>query len=126
MLKSNHDKYKKKYFDLFYNKIKKKEKVEKKEREAYLNILSSTLNIPTDILAGDPIITIIGRNEITIENYKRIIEYTSKNIKIKTNIGNILIQGKDMKISYFGEDEMKIAGKFELIKHYEVSGQKGV
>lgn len=125
MFKSNHDKYKKKYFSSFYNKIKRKEKHEEKEREAYLNILSSTLNIPSDILTGDPIITIIGRNEISIENYRRIIEYTNKNIKVQTNIGNILIQGKDIKISYFGKDEMKIAGKFELIKHNEVDGKQG-
>ena len=117
MFKSKHEKYKKKYFNSFYNKIKKREKREEKERESYLNILSSTLNLPSDILTGDPIITIIGRNEISIENYRRIIEYTSKNIKILTNIGSISIQGKDIKISYFGKDEMKIAGKFELIKH---------
>lgn len=117
MFKSKHEKYKKKYFNSFYNKIKKKEKKEEKERETYLNILSSTLNLPSDILTGDPIITIIGRNEISIENYRRIIEYTSKNIKILTNIGSISIQGKNIKISYFGKDEMKIAGRFELIKH---------
>lgn len=120
MFKSNHEKYKKKYFRSFYNKIKKKEKHEEKERETYLNILSSTLNIPSDILSGAPIITIIGRNEISIENYRRIIEYTNKNIKVLTSIGNILIEGKDIKISYFGKDEMKIAGKFELIKYSEV------
>lgn len=117
MFKSKHEKYKKKYFNSFYNKIKKREKREEKERESYLNILSSTLNLPSDILTGDPIITIIGRNEISIENYRRIIEYTSKNIKILTNIGSISIQGKNIKISYFGKDEMKIAGRFELIKH---------
>ncbi len=117
MFKSKHEKYKKKYFNSFYNKIKKKEKKEEKERESYLNILSSTLNLPSDILTGDPIITIIGRNEISIENYRRIIEYTNKNIKILTNIGSISIQGKDIRISYFGKDEMKIAGRFELIKH---------
>ncbi len=117
MFKSKHEKYKKKYFNSFYNKIKKKEKRAEKERETYLNILSSTLNIPSDILTGDPIITIIGRSEISIENYRRIIEYTNNNVKILTNIGSISIQGRDMKISYFGKDEMKIAGKFELIKH---------
>lgn len=117
MFKSKHEKYKKKYFNSFYNKIKKKEKRAEKERETYLNILSSTLNIPSDILTGDPIITIIGRSEISIENYRRIIEYTNNNVKILTNIGSISIQGRDMKISYLGKDEMKIAGKFELIKH---------
>lgn len=87
--KSNHEKNKNKSFGPFYKKIGKKRKEEDKERESYLNMLSSTLNLPSDILTGAPIITIIGKNEISIENYKRIIEYTSTNIKILTSVGNV-------------------------------------
>lgn len=114
---SNHDENKKKSFGPLYKKLKKKEKLEDKERESYLNMLSSTLNLPSDILTGAPIITLIGKNEISVENYKRIIEYTNINIKILTNVGSVLIEGKDLKILYFAGDEMKITGRFSKIQY---------
>lgn len=120
-LKTEHDKNKKKSFDLFYKKISKKKKKEDKERESYLNMLSSTLNLPSDILTGAPIITIIGKSEISVENYKRIIEYNNNNIKILTSVGNIVIFGKNLKISYFGNNEMKINGRFKQVQYGEFS-----
>ncbi len=120
-LKTEHDKNKKKSFDLFYKKISKQKKKEDKERESYLNMLSSTLNLPSDILTGAPIITIIGKSEISVENYKRIIEYNNNNIKILTSVGNIVIFGKNLKISYFGNNEMKINGRFKQVQYGEFS-----
>lgn len=119
--KSEHDKNKKTFFGPFYKKLKDIEKEEDKERESYLNRLSSTLNIPSDILTGAPIITLIGKSEISVENYKRIIEYTNNNIKIQTSIGSITIQGNDLKIVYFGNDEMKINGRFNLISYGNIT-----
>jgi sporulation protein YqfC len=62
------------------------------------------------MLAGAPIITAIGRNELYIENYKGILEYNSKSIRILTKIGRINIEGKNLNIEYFTNDEMKIIG----------------
>lgn len=114
---SNHEKNKKSNFTSFYRDLKKKEKEDDKDRETYLNMLSNTLNLPSDILAGAPIITIIGKNEVSIENYKRIIEYTNNNIEILTNVGRVWFQGKNLKISYFMKDEMKITGRLESIEY---------
>ena len=115
--KSNHEKYKKLSFHSFYRNLEKKKKKEEKERETYLDMLSSTLNLPSDILTGAPIITIIGKGEISVENYKRIIEYTDKKIRILTSIGIILIQGNHLKISYFANEEMKITGRFHSMEY---------
>lgn len=119
-IKSNHEKHKKLSFHSFYRNLKNKKKKEEKERESYLNMLSSTLNLPSDILAGSPIITIIGKGEVSIENYKRIIEYTNKKIRILTNIGIILIEGNHLKISYFANDEMKITGRFHSMEYKSI------
>ncbi len=119
--KSNHEENKKSFFGSFYKTLKKKEKTEDKERESYLNMLSSTLNLPSDILTGAPIITLIGTNEISVENYKRIIEYTKNNIKILTNVGIVSFGGKNLKILYFGNDEIKISGRFNQIQYGNIN-----
>ncbi len=117
-MKSNHMKFKQKSNKELYHNIDSVKKQEKTERESYLEILSSQLKLPSDILAGAPIITAIGRNEVCVENYKGILEYNSCFIKILTKIGSVMIVGKNLNISYFTNDEMKITGMIHTIEFY--------
>jgi sporulation protein YqfC len=96
------------------NKAKKREKA---ERATYLEMISDSLKLPSDVLVGAPIITAFGRNEICIENYKSILEYNDNFIKILSKIGSIIIEGKNLKISYFTNDEMKITGLVHSISY---------
>lgn len=116
-IKSNHKKFKKKSNRELYDNINKGKKHEEVERETYLEMLSSQLKLPSDMLAGAPIITAIGRNEVCIENYKGILEYNNTFIKILTKIGRVTIEGKNLNISYFTNDEMKITGMIHSINY---------
>lgn len=116
-MKSNHKKFKLKSNKELYNKIDKTKKQEEVERATYLEILSSQLKLPSDVLAGAPIITALGRSEVCIENYKGILEYNNSLIKILTKIGNLHIEGKNLTISYFTNDEMKITGVINNISY---------
>jgi sporulation protein YqfC len=117
-LKSNHKKFKQKSNKELYDHIDNQKKREEAERATYLEILSSQLKLPSDILAGAPIITAIGRNEVCVENYKGILEYDSCNIKIITKVGRVIIVGNNLNISYFTNDEMKITGMIHTIGYY--------
>lgn len=113
-LKSSHKKFKKEAKDTLYKGLDtKKRKV--KPRLSYLEELSSQLNLPADVIAGAPIITATGRNEICLENYKGIIEYNGNLVKIQTKACKICIEGKELNILYFTEDEMKITGYIKAI-----------
>ncbi|MGB8453725.1 MAG: sporulation protein YqfC [Anaerocolumna sp.] len=116
-VKSGHKKFKQKSNKELYNHIDKKKKSDETERATYLEILSSQLKLPSDMLAGAPIVTAIGRNEVCIENYKGILEYNSTLIKILTKIGSIHIEGKNLNISYFTNEEMKITGMIHTINY---------
>lgn len=116
-LKSSHKKFKKDAKDTLYKGIDiKKRKFE--PRLSSLEELSCRLNLPADILAGAPIITATGRNEICLENYKGIIEYNSSLVRVQTKACRICIEGKELNILYFTEDEMKIRGFIKTI-HYQ-------
>ena len=116
-LKSQHKKFKEKSNKELYNHIDKKKKKEESERASYLEILSSQLKLPSDMLAGAPIVTAIGRSEVCIENYKGILEYNSALIKVLTKIGSIHIEGKNLNIAYFTNEEMKITGMIHNINY---------
>lgn len=79
--------------------------------------LTQTLSIPQDVINGSTIITIIGKTEIIVENYRGIIEYNDKVIKIGTKNGSIEFQGERFLIEYYTNDEMKIRGRISEIKY---------
>lgn len=109
-VKSEHKKYKDVKNKELYDMNKQTEKQRKAERISYLEIISQNLMLPPDIIAGAPIITINGRNMVCIENHKRILEYTDELIKISTKISCLCIKGKNLKITYYTKEELKITG----------------
>ena len=72
--------------------------------------ITDASGMPKDVILGVPLVTIIGQNEIHIENYRGILEYTEKLIRVQTKLGRIHIQGFHLQIEYYTNDEMKIMG----------------
>ena len=79
--------------------------------------IAQKLNIPEDISDGLPIITITGKCEIYVENYKGIIEYNKNCIKIQTKVSRVTFFGKDLEIVYYTNVDMKITGEMETITY---------
>lgn len=73
------------------------------------NIVES-LELPRDIMYGAVIITAMGRNQILVENYKGIIEYTKEKIRLQTKNCQVTVQGKQLVVEYYTNEEMKITG----------------
>ncbi len=73
------------------------------------NIVES-LELPRDIMYGAVIITAMGRNQVLVENYKGIIEYTREKIRLQTKNCQVTVQGKQLVVEYYTNEEMKITG----------------
>ena len=116
-LKSSHEKFKKLNKNTLYKGLSKskKNKIKSNLSPTYLEALSSRIHLPADVLAGAPVITATGRNELRVENYKGIIEYNGNLIKVQTKICKVCIEGKELNILYFTEDEMRITGYIQAI-----------
>ena len=114
-LKSSHQKFKNQNKDTLYKGLNKKKKLKSNLSPTHLEELSNRIHLPADILAGAPIITATGRNEICLENYKGIIEFNGSIIKVQTKHCKICIEGKQLNILYFTEDEMRITGYIQAI-----------
>lgn len=82
-------------------------------------LLTEKLDLPKDIVLNLPKITIVGNDEITIENHKGIILFERNIIKINTKIKVIYIEGDNFEILYIGDSTITISGKFKSIS-YEV------
>ena len=73
------------------------------------------LEVPREVIGNDTKITILGFNEMLIENYKGILEYEEFYIKINTNIGNININGFNLDLEQITEDDILVKGIIQSV-----------
>lgn len=85
----------------------------KKDRFKRINRL---LEFPSEIYSDEFKITIIGFNEIIIENFKAILEYEEYFIKIKTLNGIININGHRLDLENLNNDDIQVIGEIESIE----------
>ena len=73
------------------------------------------LEMPEEIVSNNPKITIIGFNEMLIENYKGILEYEEIYIRINTHIGIININGFNLNLEQISGDDILVTGKIDSL-----------
>ena len=81
--------------------------------------VSDAANIPKDVILGVPLVRMVGQEELYIENYRGILEYTDTLIRVQTKIGQIHLFGKKLEIIYYTNDEMKVVGHIESLKYHQ-------
>ena len=81
-----------------------------------LKKINKLLEMPKEIFSDIPKLTIVGFEEIIIENYKGILEYESYFIRINTHIGIININGVNLNLETMTNDDIKVTGKIESIE----------
>lgn len=78
-----------------------------------LNKVNEILDLPQEVGTNIPKITMIGFDEILIENYKGILEYEEFFVRVSTHIGNININGFELKLNKITDEDVRITGKIE-------------
>lgn len=76
-----------------------------------LNKITQLLEMPEEIMTDKPKITILGFEEIVIENYKNILEYDEIFIKVNTYIGGVNISGTNLKLIQMNKDDIMVVRK---------------
>jgi sporulation protein YqfC len=77
--------------------------------------VSKFLEIPREVISNVPKITITGFDELLIENFKGILEYEDFFVRISTSIGNVNINGFNLKLNQMTDDDIVVNGKIENI-----------
>lgn len=78
--------------------------------------MADALDMSKDILLNTVRIVAISNREITLENYRNILEYTSTCIRINTNPHTIKITGKNLEIRSITQEMLYVTG---TIKSFE-------
>lgn len=96
----------------------------KNKKQRKYSKLDSLLEIPREVASSDIKITIIGFNEILIENYKNILEYQDILIKINTFEGTLTIYGFNLKLEEMTDEDIKVIGKIDTIEFEEIENYR--
>ena len=75
--------------------------------------IDKILELPKEVYSNVPKITILGFDEIIIENYKGILEYEEFFVRISTYIGIVNINGYNLNLETMTNDDIKVTGKIE-------------
>ena len=78
--------------------------------------ISDALDIPLDTLCDIPHIEILGCNEITVENFRGILDYDENSFKINTGSGIIKVDGKDLMIASVTDESVSLRGSIIKIE----------
>jgi len=86
-----------------------------KRREEFNRAMADFLEIPRDLVLDIPKVTIIGRNELYLENHRGIIEYRLDLLRINLSRGFIEINGNDLEIKTLMPEELLITGEIDSV-----------
>lgn len=78
--------------------------------------IDKILEMPPEVCTNAPKLTIIGFDEVILENYKGILEYEEFFASISTYAGVVNINGFNLNLEKMTNDDIKITGKIENIE----------
>ena len=86
-----------------------------KNRDTLNRVMADFLEIPRDLVMDIPKLTLIGRNELYIENHRGIIEFQADLLRINLSRGFIEIQGNNLGIKTLLPEELFLIGEINTI-----------
>nr|WP_276576332.1 sporulation protein YqfC [Caldicoprobacter algeriensis] len=78
--------------------------------------VSEMFELPKDIMLNLPRISMIGNNQMLVENHRGVIEYTPQKIRLNSTIGVIRVEGQDMNLKNIAADDVMITGVIKLVE----------
>ncbi len=80
-----------------------------------MNKIDKILEIPQEVYSDIPKISLIGFDELIVENYKGILEYEEFFVRVSTYVGIVSINGYNLNLETMTNDDIKVTGKIESI-----------
>ena len=94
----------------------KSEKAARKAEKSVAGKITEALELPKEVVMNLPLITMIGAEDMTIENYKGVIEYSEERIRINTTAGVIKVEGRRLLLKQITTDNIGVAGNILKIE----------
>lgn len=77
--------------------------------------MTEALELSKEIMLNLPLISLVGQEEVTIENYKGILEYGEETVRIGTAAGVLRLTGRSLCLKQLSAECMIVTGKIESL-----------
>ena len=77
--------------------------------------MTGLLSLPKEITLNLPLIMATGREELNIENYKNLVEFTDTKIRIHITSGMITVCGQRLMLKQVTTEHVLITGKIDQL-----------
>lgn len=77
--------------------------------------MTEALELPKEIMLDLPLISLVGQEEVTIENYKGILEYSEEMVRIGTTAGILSLKGRGLCLKQLSAECMVVTGKVDSL-----------
>lgn len=78
--------------------------------------MTEALELPKEIMLNLPLISFIGREEVSIENYKGILEYGEETVRVSTATGILRLTGSGLCIKQLSAECLVVTGRVEKME----------
>lgn len=86
---------------------------------------ADALDLPADMVAGAPRITIIGRGEVQIFHHTGILQFGQEQLYFGSRRGIIVVQGKALRLQAMNREDVTIVGEIEGVFFAEEVARDG-
>lgn len=108
------------HYDMKRKKKYVKNKPPKHSTEKYSDGLRQKItekSLPAEVLLRESLMTVVGRSEVWIENYKALLEYREGQVLVQAADYVIKVEGTHLCISHYMEEHMMICGNIRSITY---------
>ena len=84
-------------------------------RERAANFFS----LPKEVALDLPLLTATGRGELSIENYKNLLEFSAEKIRIRTRDGIVDVTGEGLMLKQITSENVLVTGKISGVSFHD-------
>ena len=82
------------------------------------NRLAQALDLPPDLLADLPRVTVVGSSQVTVENHRGLIEFTPNRVRIAAKEGAVEVEGERLILRLILPEEIILEGRVRAVSFF--------
>ena len=76
----------------------------------------SMLELPKDVVFNMPVIHALGDEDISVTNYRNLIEYSGECVRINTGSGQVRFEGAGLVLTRVTSESVSVSGRISKIE----------
>lgn len=84
-------------------------------RKGFLDRLADGMDLPGEVVPGQPLLEVFGDRRALIENHGGITEYSRQKVGIRVGYGQIVICGEGLELTRMSREQLIVTGRIHGI-----------